>query len=215
MQINADERRVHNGWFGHTKSLRVRGRKTFHIQRRLRFRPPLHGFTLVELLVVITIIGMLIALLLPAVQIALEAGRRAQCRENLRQIGLAFHGHHQTQGFFLTGGWSYAFVGDPDRGYGVKQPGGWIYNILDYIEQGPLRSHARGLDDAGKWDALGQLQATALQVFNRPTRHRRGVCPNSTIFTPINAAKSLQLAKTDYAANGGDKPSWPCNFPRQ
>ncbi len=86
-----------------------------HLRRR--------AFTLVELLVVIAIIGVLVALLLPAIQSAREAGRRTQCLNNLRNIGLAFANHLDVHKQYATGGWGWIWSGDPDRGFGLRQPG--------------------------------------------------------------------------------------------
>jgi len=72
------------------------------------------GFTLVELLVVVTIIGILIALLMPAVQGARESARRAKCANNLKQLGLGCLAHHEKYGFYPSGGWGHKWVGDPD-----------------------------------------------------------------------------------------------------
>lgn len=99
------------------------------------------GFTLIELLVVIAIIAVLIALLLPAVQQAREAARRTQCKNHLKQMGLALHNFHDTFNRFPTGGtvpWATNTAGatqwdDPPRN-GI----GWMVQILPYVDQANL-----------------------------------------------------------------------------
>src|ERR1700678_1513849 len=93
------------------------------------------GFTLVELLVVITIIGILVSLLLPAVQSAREQARMVECRNHVKQLGLGMLAHEAAMGYLPTGGWGFAWTGDPDCGTGLRQPGGWAYCILPYIDQ--------------------------------------------------------------------------------
>src|SRR5258706_4890817 len=93
------------------------------------------GFTLVELLVVIAIIGILVALLLPAVQAAREAARRTQCTNQLKQLATGCMNHESTLKYYPCGGWGWDWVGDADRGNGQNQPGGWMYNILPFLEE--------------------------------------------------------------------------------
>ena len=109
------------------------------------------GFTLVELLVVIAIIGILVSLLLPAVQGAREAARITQCKNNIKQMALACRSHEAAHGHFPAGGkhWSgAAWTGDADKGFGSDQPGGWHYNILPFMEQAALHDLPQDGDPA-------------------------------------------------------------------
>lgn len=100
-------------------------------QRQPHKGPPQRGFTLVELLVVIAIIGILVALLLPAVQAARESARRMQCVNQLKQLGVALHNHHSAKGEFPPGGVSLSK--SPDKNFT-----NWAIELLPYIERQPL-----------------------------------------------------------------------------
>ena len=177
------------------------------------------AFTLVEFLVVIAIIGILIALLLPAIQAAREAGRVSQCKNNLKQMGLAAQIICARKSILPTGGWGWSWVGDADRGFGINQPGGWIYNILPFIEGGTVRHLGKGMCGADKYDAQAQMQSIVLPSFNCPTR--RGVTTVSiSTTTAYNAAfnafgQTPKGALTDYAGNAGTNCSGCCSGSNQ
>ncbi|HEY3391701.1 MAG TPA: DUF1559 domain-containing protein [Lacipirellulaceae bacterium] len=186
------------------------------------------GFTLVELLVVIAIIGILVALLLPAVQAAREAGRRTQCKNNLRQIALACLNHESTQKTFPHGGWGFAWMGDPDKGYGPQQPGGWIYQATPYLEEGAVRDVGKGLPPAQKAEELKKQLSAVIPSFNCPSRRPARALPSrnpngkyadsddtGNEILPYNATVPDLLAKTDYGINGGRnrRPATGKGFP--
>jgi len=170
------------------------------------------GFTLVELLVVIAIIGVLVSLLLPAVQAAREAARRAQCNNNLKQIGIGWLNHEVSHKFLPGAGWSPWVVGDADMGVGVRQPGGWMYQILPFIEQHGLYE----LPGDGKADIVStqqkqgalELQRRPVAVFHCPSRRAPQVIPFPMAafpeWQPKNSSPIQQVVCGDYAANAGD-----------
>ncbi len=132
------------------------------------------AFTLVELLVVIAIIGILIALLLPAVQAAREAARRSQCSNNLKQLGLAMHNYHDTFKSFPSG--YIAGVGANPWDAGNQSSWGWGSLILPFVEQAPLSDRltpgrfrmSDALTAGGPYDRVADLQ-TPITGFRCPS----------------------------------------------
>jgi prepilin-type N-terminal cleavage/methylation domain-containing protein len=176
--------------------------KTWAQSRRAR------GFTLIELLVVIAIIAILIALLLPAVQQAREAARRTQCKNNLKQLGLAFHNYHDTYNRFPTP----ATLGLTVMS-GLRMTSGvsWQTALLPYLDQGPVYNQYdtnRSLFDPANANAV----RTILAVFICPSTPRSGATVQYTIpagttlgagFPPTGQAWTMDGGPCDYGTLDG------------
>lgn len=178
------------------------------VRLRLSERP---GLTLVEVLVVVAIIGLLAGLLLPAVTMVREAGRRTACLGNLRQLALACLEHEHARGFFPTGGWGKDWAGDPDRGFDVKQTGGWAYALLPHLEQSSLHGLGQGVDDPKqKNELMATRLTTPVPTFTCPSRRGAALWRNGKshayVLTAVPTTPSWQPAavvRGDYAANMG------------
>jgi prepilin-type N-terminal cleavage/methylation domain-containing protein/prepilin-type processing-associated H-X9-DG protein len=163
------------------------------------------AFTLVELLVVIAIIGILVALLLPAIQAAREAARRTQCTNQLKQLAISFHNHHDTHKHLPTGGWGFCWLGYPEYGYGKEQPGGWMYNILPFMEETTLHDLGRGLTGTARLSATRKRVESPFEGMNCPSRRSTNVYAFQSTGLPYAYTEPFDLcSKTDYAACTGD-----------
>jgi prepilin-type N-terminal cleavage/methylation domain-containing protein len=179
--------------------------RAFGVGRLCAYKRSVRAFTLVELLVVIAIIGVLVALLLPAVQAAREAARRMHCQNNLKQIGLGFHNHTDTYGHLPTGGWGWGWVGDADQGAGIKQTGSWPFNILPFIEQKTIWDMSSGNPGPPKFAALDAMVKIPVKTYVCPSRRKPTVWP-ITSTSHKNYDQVVSGAKSDYGANCGDVP---------
>ena len=170
------------------------------------------GFTLIELLVVIAIIGVLVGMLLPAVQQARESARRMQCGSNLRQLMLAMHSHESARRQFPAGYLSDTSRADRDVDTFDAAPGtGWGLLLAPYLEEQAIADNFAGVSDPSQGmlhPANRILVAQQLQFF---------LCPSSAgeqepfVVKDISGnplAPGIELGRSHYVANAGHEEPW-------
>ena len=152
-------------------------------------RRTLRGFTLVELLVVIAIIGILVALLLPAIQAAREAARRSQCLNNLKQIGIGLQNYHNTHDTFPTG---WQVRGVPDGFYANANT-----KLLPYLEEASLNNI---YDQKEAWYDQGpDVGSMVIALFNCPSTSEPNPFQHPVLKSILGNSRNSIFGMTDYA----------------
>jgi prepilin-type N-terminal cleavage/methylation domain-containing protein/prepilin-type processing-associated H-X9-DG protein len=157
------------------------------------------GFTLIELLVVLAIIGVLVSLLLPAVQKVREAAARVQCQNNLKQIGLGLHHYHNVVQHFPAGYLWKDYFYSPDSNEST-----WITHLLPYLEQDDLYRTANFNAGFGVGGPNNQILATFLKLFG---------CPSDVPVDLCGGSWGALWARGNYAGNDGIGPMVTVNTP--
>jgi prepilin-type N-terminal cleavage/methylation domain-containing protein len=166
----------------------------------------LRAFTLVELLVVIAIIGILIALLIPAVQAARESARQMQCSNNLRQIGLGLHAYHHGHQRLPSGWRAYNAAGQP---HSIGEPGwGWAACILPFVEQGNVADTLIRYDQSIAAPANAQAAKMVMSLFRCPSDD--GIATFEWVPDEAGAVKIAELAAANYIGVFGTEDVHDC-----
>ncbi len=184
------------------------------------------AFTLVELLVVIAIIGVLVALLLPAVQAAREAARRSQCSNNLKQIGIAVHNHHDVFKVLPSAGYEWTQLPTFKNGVPAiapEQDSGWPFQILPYLEQGNLHQGGSATTDVAK---AVFVTGQTVKTYFCPSRHANPLAGlhdkggntryvnwanNPPTRDTIPGTTNIMRGMIDYAGSCQDTMTWDLN----
>lgn len=167
-----------------------------NVQSRAR-----RGVTVVELMVVITILTLLTAIGLPAVHAVREASRLTSCKNNSRQIGVSLIAHQTAHGSFPSSGWGYRWYPLSDRS-GESQPGGWMYHILPYLEQQSLYSSTPNTDDLRlqKAEVFRDHGRIVVSTFHCPSKFNRD---HFRSYARMVFGLVERCARPDYALSGG------------
>lgn len=164
------------------------------------------GLTIIEVTIGMLALGLVVQLGVVALNATRESSRLNGCKNNLRAIGQSIESHETALNYYPPGGWGFLWIGDPDRGNGPKQPGGWIYNILPYSGYQDIHDIGLGLSGDEKKKAGGEISSHAISLFACPGRRNAE--------TPIpyfqrhqiyrNYRPADDVGKSDYAGCAGD-----------
>jgi type II secretory pathway pseudopilin PulG len=170
------------------------------------------AFTIVELLIVIAVIAVLAGLLLPAIQAVRESSRASTCRNNAAQLSKGLILLQTAMQAFPSGGWGAEWLGVAERGSEAKQPGGWAFAVLPYIEGQGIYKSVEGRDATSAPTAYATLSSAPMTVFSCPSRRTSRPLPvgggafrtASSLNVPVSTA-----IRIDYAGNGGSSSACP------
>lgn len=158
------------------------------------------GVTILELLVVISIATLLVSLLLTGVQAARERARNVACINQLRQIGLGIQSFESAHRQYPSDGWGWAWVGDDSANLSLDGPGGWIHNILPFIEQQSLWEATKSLA------SRNQAIQTPVPILYCPSRRSAAAYPYTQTSVPLRNADTPKFgSRTDYAICAGSR----------
>ena len=167
------------------------------------------GFTLLELLIGLSIITALAAIMLPAIQSSRESARLTACRSNISQLSKGMIEHETFHGYFPSGGWSPEWLGVAERTGDSSQPGGWTFGVLPYIEELSTRNIVANVPASGMNAAYGKLATTSLPMFACASRRAsRSLALVDTSFQG-GAVTLSKATRSDYAMNSGTVGSCP------